>query len=234
MPAEARIAKFNRLILREIIGILKKLEVDKVQLANRSDFNIESVFNLFTSTTLDKISQTNLITTLSNMGVSCTQQSVQLLLEHYDADADNKLNFWEFSNIFLPVDQELRQRVESRTGSAQKLLSTETRTLVIGLLGRLVDAENMIEVIRNQCKQSEFGSLREIFDEFDWMERGFLTVTEIRRHLDCYPDETQSYRKGGDLNFNFEIELLIRRINKDKLNGRISLSEFLDELSPKL
>jgi hypothetical protein len=54
--------------------------------------------------------------------------------------------------MFLPVDQELRQRVESRTGSAQKLLSTETRTLVIGLLGRLVDAENMIEVIRNQCK----------------------------------------------------------------------------------
>ena len=112
MPTEARIAKFNRLILREIIGILKKLEVDKVQLANRSDFNIESVFNLFTSTTLDKISQTNLITTLSNMGVSCTQQSVQLLLERYDADADNKLNFWEFSNIFLPVDQELRQKVE--------------------------------------------------------------------------------------------------------------------------
>lgn len=190
MPTEARIAKFNRLILREIIGILKKLEVDKVQLANRSDFNIESVFNLFTSTTLDKISQTNLITTLSNMGVSCTQQSVQLLLERYDADADNKLNFWEFSNMFLPIDQELRQRVESRTGSAQKLLSTETRTLVIGLLGRLVDAENMIEDIRNQCKQSEFGSLREIFDEFDWMERGFLTVTEIRRHFDCYPDET--------------------------------------------
>ena len=67
MPTEARIAKFNRLILREIIGILKKLEVDKVQLANRSDFNIESVFNLITSTTLDKISQTNLITTLSNI-----------------------------------------------------------------------------------------------------------------------------------------------------------------------
>lgn len=91
--------------------------------------------------------------------------------------------------MFLPIDQDLRQKVEQRTGSVQNL-STETRTLVIGLLGRLVDAENMIEVIRNQCKQSEFGSLRQIFDEFDWMERGYLTVSEIRRHFDCYPDET--------------------------------------------
>lgn len=30
-----------------------------------------------------------------------------------------------------------------------------------------------------------------------------------------------------------EIEGMIRRFNKDKLNGRISLPEFLDELSAK-
>jgi Ca2+-binding EF-hand superfamily protein len=74
--------------------------------------------------------------------------------------------------------------------------------------------------------------LRDIFDEFDWLNRGFLTVVEIRRHFDCYPDETQSYRMGGNMDFNAEIELLIRRVNKDKLNGRISLTEWLDELSP--
>jgi hypothetical protein len=39
---------------------------------------------------------------------------------------------------------------------------------------------------------------------------------------------------GHDSNFNLDIELLIRRINKDKFNGRISLTEWLDELSPKL
>lgn len=32
---------------------------------------------------------------------------------------------------------------------------------------------------------------------------------------------------------NVEIEAMIRRFNKDKLNGRISLPEFLDELTPK-
>lgn len=48
----------------------------------------------------------------------------------------------------------------------------------------------MIEAIKQDAKGEGFGSLRDIFDEFDWMQRGFLTVTEIRRHFECYPDET--------------------------------------------
>jgi hypothetical protein len=32
---------------------------------------------------------------------------------------------------------------------------------------------------------------------------------------------------------SIEMEAMIRRFNKDKLNGRISLPEFLEELSPK-
>jgi hypothetical protein len=30
-----------------------------------------------------------------------------------------------------------------------------------------------------------------------------------------------------------DLECLIRRFNKDKLNGRVALPEFLDELTPK-
>jgi hypothetical protein len=32
---------------------------------------------------------------------------------------------------------------------------------------------------------------------------------------------------------SIEMEAMIRRFNKDKLNGRISLPEFIDELTPK-
>lgn len=77
-------------------------------------------------------------------------------------------------------------------------------------------------------------SLRDLFDSLDWLHRGFLTVAEIRRYFDCYPDETATFRKGGDHSFNLEIEGLIRRFNKDKLNGRITFTEFLDELTPKI
>jgi len=52
----------------------------------------------------------------------------------------------------------------------------------------------------------------------------------VKRYFDNYPSETENYRKGNVSNQN--LEGLIRRFNKDKLNGRISLPEFLDELTP--
>jgi hypothetical protein len=36
---------------------------------------------------------------------------------------------------------------------------------------------------------------------------------------------------GGSMDSNADIELFIRRMNKDKLNGRISLIEWMDELT---
>lgn len=105
--------------------------------------------------------------------------------------------------------------------------------MVIGVLGHHIDSELMIETIRHKVERMG-SSLREIFDKFDWLNKGFLTVSEIRRHFSCYPDETQSYKMGGNLDFNADIELLIRRVNKDKFNGRISLIEWLDELTPVL
>jgi hypothetical protein len=35
----------------------------------------------------------------------------------------------------------------------------------------------------------------------------------------------------GSMDYNADIELFIRRMNKDKFNGRISLIEWLDELT---
>ena len=50
---ETVVDEFNRVYLREVIGVLKKLEVDKVALANRSDFSIEAAFELFAESSLE-------------------------------------------------------------------------------------------------------------------------------------------------------------------------------------
>ena len=92
----------------------------------------------------------------------------------------------------------------------------------------------MVEQVRLLARRDGLTNLREVFDEFDWLNRGFLTTTEIRRHFKQYPDETQAYRQGGNVNYNLDIELFLRRLNKDKMNGRVSLTEWLDELTPNL
>jgi hypothetical protein len=95
--------------------------------------------------------------------------------------------------------------------------------MIIGLLGRHIDAEKVIESIRHQINIEFGGHLRHLFDQFDWMNRGYLTDVELKRHFPNYPNDTQEYQgKRSD------IELVIRRFNKDKLNGRISYTEWLD------
>ena len=75
-----------------------------------------------------------------------------------------------------------------------------------------------------------------MFDSLDWLKRGFLTSSEFRRYFDGYPDETsefrdQATRSGSTL--STQIEAMLRRFNKDKLNGRVALPEFMDALTPK-
>ncbi len=91
--------------------------------------------------------------------------------------------------------------------------------------------------MRQQVEKSMPMSLRAIFDELDWLRRGFLTSSEFRRYFENYLDETSQLRQQAtkhQSNAAFkELEGLLRRFNRDKLNGRVSLPEFLDALTPK-
>ena len=64
-----------------------------------------------------------------------------------------------------------------------------------------------------------------MFDRIDVLRRGSLQLTEIQNLMSKDPENQFT---------KVEIENLIRRFNKDKMNGVISLPEFLSELTPKL
>ena len=53
----------------------------------------------------------------------------------------------------------------------------------------------MVESMRQQVEKSMPMSLRSIFDELDWLRRGFLTSSELRRYFDGYLDETAQLRQ---------------------------------------
>lgn len=84
----------------------KSLDRDKMILATqRDDFAIEQAFKLFTHTTLDRLTSAGVADSLNSLGIAMSSPNeAQLLVSRYDADGDGKLSFWEFSNIFLPLD----------------------------------------------------------------------------------------------------------------------------------
>ena len=102
---------------------------------------------------------------------------------------------------------------------------------------KVIDAEDMIEGIRQRIQREKCVQLRQAFDSLDWLGRGFITDNEFKRAFENICERLGSPMLHQEIvvriQDSIEMEAMIRRFNKDKLNGRISLPEFLDELGPK-
>ena len=218
---------------KEILAIEGGLEQIRRDLAVRSDFTLAGAFNLFTGYSQSRITASDLLYGLERLGVVCDVADAKLVVERYDSDKDGRLGFWEFSNTLLPIDTLLRDDLERR--KAQWELGHETKELLRRAFRKIVDAECMLESIRQRINREKSVSLRTAFDALDWLGRGFLTTNEFKRSFDKHTSLASStYSVSSYLRQDVtEMEGLIRRFNKDKLNGRISLPEFLDELTPK-
>ena len=126
------------------------------------------------------------------LGIVCEEADCRLLMVRYDADEDLRLGFWEFCNILMPIEPTLREELERRAGIEE--MSSETKLLVKTVLRHAIDTECMVESIRQSVEKSMPMSLRAIFDNLDWLKRGFLTSSEFRRYFTGYQDETAELR----------------------------------------
>ena len=82
-------------------------------------------------------------------------------MARYDADQDGRLGFWEFANIFLPVDSSMRREVENR----QKLekLNEEVYQRVRNLIKLIVESEGKVEKLRQNVSIKIKEPLKHIF-----------------------------------------------------------------------
>ena len=150
----------------------------------------------------------------------------------YDSDEDGRLGFWEYSNILLPIENELRESAENRHSTYA--MENETRTMILKIIRRCVDNEVQIEMIRQKLQRHLPLPLRNIFMEIDWKNQGFITKQEIRRMIEHNKEYISPITLGNRSHpDSIEMEALIRRFNKDKQNGKISLTEWVEELTPK-
>eukprot|EP00347_Sterkiella_histriomuscorum_P020122 403339023 len=216
---------------RDVIKFEQDIEVLKRQLSQKGDITLAGLFNLFTGQSQSRINAGDLLYGFERLSLSCDIADAKLIVARYDTDQDQKLGFWEFSNIFLPIQPLLRDELERR--QAQWDISFDSKELVRRLLRLILESEIMMENIRQRIDRQVTVSVRKAFDSIDWLQRGFITGNEIKRGFDLvslrYSQDHFSTLKGD----SDEIECFIRRFNKDKLNGRISMTEFIDELTPK-
>ena len=80
--------------------------------------------------------------------------------------------------------------------------------------------------------------LDKAFESLDWLHRNYITSNEFKKAFNWQTSLQESTMQNKTVSYarqnECEIEAMIRRFNKDKLNGRILKHEFIDELTPKL
>jgi hypothetical protein len=135
-----------REVFKEMMAIEHSLEDIKRDLAQRGDFTLAGAFNLFSGYSQARISHSDVVYGLERMGIQIDNDDATLLVSRYDSDGDGKLGFWEFSNIFMPNDNLIRDDLERR--KAEWDISASTKELVRRVLRKVVDSEQMIESIR--------------------------------------------------------------------------------------
>lgn len=108
-------------------------------------------------------------------------------------------------------------------------MSFETKLVMRRVMMCVIDVEEKVESIRaNLFKVTT--NLRFLFNTIDYLNRGYITDHELSNFISNYPSTEQLYE---DVKYNSgEKDNLIMRFNKDKKNGKISLLEFINALTP--
>jgi hypothetical protein len=107
------------------------------------------------------------------MGLSCDLSDAKLVTARYDADEDGRLSYWEFANMFLPVETEIRKDLEFRTRQAR--FDGNTLNLFKSVLRAHLTTETLVESIRQRLGFNVPIKLKDVFNQIDYLDRGFLT-----------------------------------------------------------
>ena len=117
-------------------------------LCERHDFTLETAFAQFADSSMMRLGAAELVQGFERLGVTSDSADARLMISRYDGDEDMRMSFWEFANLVLPIESTLRDDMERRQRSRDVMMSAETRMLFKTLIRQSIDAECMVESIR--------------------------------------------------------------------------------------
>jgi Ca2+-binding EF-hand superfamily protein len=84
------------LALREQIALERELEDAKIRLVHRHDFNLFDAFRVFDQDDRGSITFHDIKYGLNDIGVSASNEEIELYIARYDLNKDNRIRFTEF------------------------------------------------------------------------------------------------------------------------------------------
>jgi Ca2+-binding EF-hand superfamily protein len=214
---------------KEQITLENELEDAKNKLALQPDFNLPDAFDLLDRHMFSSLSATELSDSLVINGVYAISEDVFLFVKRYDRNGDGRISYAEFSDALMPKSASYATSLQLRRAHYSILraprseyFSSYTRDLFFKTMKVHFSVEASAENLRRRLLRRPGFSAGDAFITVDDDRNGFITRDEFKRILRehaIYPTET-------------ELQWLVDRYDRDR-DGRISYSEFTEEILPK-
>ena len=219
------INRFNY-FLQTLMEGEKEIELYKVDLALKKDFNCEDIFRLFEYNGRGFISFEDLKYGLNLLDIKINDYIINLLMNRFDLMKKGKINYADFFDMVVPFQRSYRSMVEERIPLSDNpkkilnILNKNTITSLKKLFVCIIEFEFRINDMRKKIGNIKM-NLMKLFNLIDVKNTGYFEYSDLINYLE--KNKINFKQLNGDL--------LFIRLDK-KRNGKIYFEELKDEFYP--
>jgi Ca2+-binding EF-hand superfamily protein len=166
---------------------------------------------------------------ISDLGVYVHRDDVYLFVRRYDRDSDGRLLYSDFCEAFTPKNPTHSSILNSRKAyylhhsyPKSEFFTRDTRDLILKTFKVHFSVEESAELLRKRLNRRPNFNVHDAFSACDQDRNGYITREEFKGILKEY----------GFYALDTELTWLVDRYDRNR-DGRISYSEFIDEILPK-
>ena len=214
---------------KEQINLEKELEDAKIRLVIQPDFNLMDAFQMLDKSAKGWITASELVDVLSELGTYAHRDNVYLFVRRWDKNSDGRLRYSEFCDAFTPKSSSHSLTLTSRSAyylhhsyPKNEYFTRDTREQLLKTFKVHFSVEESAELLRKRLMRRPNFSAHDAFTACDTDKNGYITRDEFKNIL----------REYGFYATDSEVSWLVDRYDRNH-DGRISYSEFIEEILPK-
>jgi Ca2+-binding EF-hand superfamily protein len=219
--------KFNKKLFNFLLDLLKQdliLDEIKQSLAEIPEVNLTDLFNTFDYSQTNNVNVEDINQVLIDFGTKLSNDDFKFLFSRYYKSLDNKFDYEEICDIFLPKNFSMAKIMSERSSSIEfNGFSYETKKIICFLFEKIIEAEKSNEYFRNQIFKDTNNTP---FDLFNLIKKPYFSG--------IYKEDLIQFMKlGGRIIKQTEGEILMNRMDLNQ-DGLIDYAEFLKIIMPKI
>ncbi|MCQ2820660.1 MAG: EF-hand domain-containing protein [archaeon] len=224
IPGEEKETFLNYLM--KVMSMEGAIEKNKINLADKNDFNVEDAFRIFELDGRGYLTEEDIDYGLNQLEVPHTESDVRLLMKRFDNQKQGVINFGDFFDIVTPFEKDYRNIVEIRPPNSccacrcPGVFSVPTRVYLKNLFTMIIESERRLNEDRKEMVMTR-ARMPGIFKEMDRFNYGYFREDDLGEYL----------KSNHALSSGKEKDLLFIRLDKNR-NGKVEKYEVDDEIKP--